>query len=99
MVNYADYIPDPNSAGYQAYKQLSDFVNTMGADYENFVAAALNDHRTLQQNVMRLFLQLVEGWAQMYDEGFYDERNEATCRLAKKIHELVQAEGMTLPLI
>ncbi len=38
-------------------------------------------HRTLQQNMMRVFLAFVEVEAAMYEAGYYDLRNEDTGRL------------------
>lgn len=56
-------------------------------------------HRKLQQDSMRLFMWTFEEWARAYDAGRYDRRNEATCRMAKKIVEMVRKEGLVLPLI
>lgn len=38
-------------------------------------------HRTLQQNMMRVFLAFVEIQAALYESGWYDLRNEDTARL------------------
>lgn len=43
--------------------------------------ALSGEHRTLQQNFMRVFLSFVEIQAAMYEAGIYDLRNEDTCRL------------------
>jgi hypothetical protein len=43
-------------------------------------------HRTLQQNMMRVFLAFVEVQAAMYEVGWYDLRNEEdTCRLCHAV--------------
>ena len=42
-------------------------------------------HRTLQQNTMRVFVAILNQWAQDFREGNYDARNEATVKLAASI--------------
>jgi len=44
-----------------------------------------NTHRTLQQSSMAVMMECMKLWAEMYDKGWYDLRNEQTCKLAKKI--------------
>lgn len=78
----------------QAADALTDYVNVMGRKYGAFVAAILRSHRTLQQNVMRMFMQLVKAWS----ESRYDGRNEATVKLAKEIMEAV-GDSIYLPHI
>ncbi len=69
-------------------RNLSDFVNVMGDDKDVELVAehvVNRTHRTLQQSIMGLFLKVIYKWAKNYEEGWYDGRNEATCKLAKSI--------------
>lgn len=67
---------------------LEDFVNVYGHRKEAFVDQIVNKcHRSLQQLVFGLFIELVKKWAEMYKAGVYDGRNEATCRTCNDIIE------------
>lgn len=73
----------------QAADALTDYVNVLGRRYDRFVVAILASHRTLQQNIMRMFMQLVKAWSEVQ---FTDMRNEGTVTLAKRIMEAVGDE-------
>lgn len=84
-------------SGKDIARGLSDFVNSSYSDTEKeFVDTVLSEHRTLQQSIFRLFIQCMEGWAEMYDEGYFDDRNEVTCRLSKQIMEVIKDEAIPL---
>lgn len=55
-------------------------------------------HRTLQQGIMRLFLETIREWAEAYDTGQYDARNEATVKLSRKIVDAIEGDDY-LPFI
>ena len=81
-------------------KLLSSHMNSFAKDYSDFVEMVVyQEHRTLQQNTMRLVLQLIQGWAKAHDDNRYDLRNEATCKAAKKIMELFDNEIPFLPVV
>jgi hypothetical protein len=62
--------------------QFSRFVNNMSSEPKKAaIAKMLRDHRTLQQGMMRFFMQFVEGMA----NNQHDLRNEASVELAKAI--------------
>lgn len=64
-------------------QMLDEFVNGHDDDESRKAFAeqvTLRTHRTLQQNIMRLFVATLEAWA----EAPYDLRNESTVALAKK---------------
>lgn len=68
-------------------KDISRLTN-VGANNDMAVLAELllNDHRTLQQGFMRdLIWPVLKGWAEDYESGRYDLRNEATVSLAHQI--------------
>ena len=75
-----------------AARAWSDFVNNMTADEEGFAEAITNDHRTLQQSSMRVFMLCIKKWAACHESGRYDGRNEFTCKLAAEIMKLPDAE-------
>lgn len=80
------------SKGYQMAQELTDFLNNFSPDDKGFVNGLMREHRTLQQNTFRLMVKTMEAWAAQYDNKMYDDRNEATCRLSKKITELLKDE-------
>jgi len=67
---------------------LSRFVNPMSHNNRIAAVAITSMHRTLQQNVMRLFMECCTLWAAMDEHAHYDLRNEATVKLAAKIVKL-----------
>jgi hypothetical protein len=77
-------------------KAVSDFVNRHGsAAMRNVAEIMANDHPTLQQGVMRLFVQYVNVMA---TKEYTDARNEASVNLAKKLVD-EWGDGPYLPLI
>ena len=57
-------------------------------------------HRTIQQKIMRMFLLLVERWADAYDSRNFDLRNEAALTTAKAIVTATgDRYGRYMPLI
>jgi len=68
-----------------AQEQLSRFVNKYGCPQSEFAEFVMSDHRTLQQSMMRLFVECIKGWAEKAEKKDYDLRNEATCKLCQKI--------------
>jgi len=89
-------------AGARIVRELEDAVNNMD-DYvfsSGFVEQlTCRTHRTLQQNIARLFLKAFVAWAEIGDkgEGHYDLRNEDTVKLAQKIRDA--AKNSYLPLV
>lgn len=71
------------------------FINNMSANEEDFVKGLCDSHRTLQQSIMRVFMKFVTEMAKK-EEGFYDLRNEASVKLARKIMAL---DDIYLPFI
>lgn len=81
-------------------KAIGDSVNIFDTkeDRERFAEAMCRLHRTLQQGAMRMFIAWILKLDECYGTGNYDPRNQATCRLARKIMEHCQ-DHMYLPLI
>ncbi len=77
---------------------LAMAVDAFGLSNKKVAKYIASEHRTTQQNIMRLMLAIIRGLAENFDKGYYDDRNEATVRLAKKIVESIEGED-ALPLI
>ncbi len=75
---------------------LTEFVNSFGTDNKLFAQYLMNEHRTLQQSTMRLFVACIEEWSK---QKHWDLRNETTIELAKKIMAALENENTYLPLI
>ena len=73
-----------------AVEALSSYANSFSPDRKGFADAIRKDHRTLQQEVMKTFVALIDGWAEDYDKGRFDARNEATVKLAKELREITK---------
>lgn len=79
--------PTPKSVA----RDIHTFTNSFSTDKVEELARELaNDHRTLQQSLMRgLVWPLLKSWAEDYESGHYDLRNEATVKLA---HDIVTSQ-------
>ena len=86
--------PDMEDAG----KVLFDVINVIGVDRKPFIEVLSSEHRTLQQNFMRLILDSIMCFAEKYESGYFDARNEAACELSAKIVKNFRSE-FGLPLI
>jgi len=84
----------------QVVRVISDFCNRMGGqeDIEKFVEFMDREHRTLQQGFTRVLVAWIRHLASL-KENWYDLRNEASVKLAKKIMESVPYESLFLPFI
>lgn len=97
-VNYIDF-NNRNLSGDDVAQVFSDFVNSfMGKRNEDFVNRILRDHRTLQQNMFRIFYQCIERWAKDFSDNRFDPRNEHTVKACYSITRLFP-EGVALPFI
>ena len=68
-------------------------VNSYGVDSKTFAKTICEGHRTLQQSTMRLFMEVIREMA----NNSYDDRNEASVEMAKKIIEATK--DCSLPFI
>lgn len=77
---------------------LMDELNKMGNEEEvgkYFVKALQGTHRTLQQNFVRhIIIPSLLDFARRHDLDMYDGRNEASCKLAKKLEPLLKDAGL-----
>lgn len=95
-ISYDEYKNRTDPSGVASI--LSDFVNAGTESQIDILADEIvKDHRALQQLKFKLFRECIDRWAEMYDIGQYDARNEETCRQSKEISKLL--EDSYLPLI
>lgn len=89
----SDYNAENKKRMENAADTLSDALNIMCRDATPFVdRITYQTHRTLQQSVGGVMFQLINRWADMYEKGQYDLRNESLCKKCHKIRELMNKE-------
>ena len=74
--------------GTEVARAMTDALNVMGSEKEfaeAFVLEILKSHRTLQQAVGRVVVELIKKNAEEFDQGYCDLRNEAWLRLCSDI--------------
>jgi hypothetical protein len=75
----------------KASDQVADFANDMMMPALAFAKATMTQHRTIQQNMFRLFITCIGEWAMQEN---YDARNEATVQLSKKIMQVEHVQAI-----
>lgn len=78
-------------------EHITRYVNTFSDNLPKFIEAMGHEHRTLQQNFTRLCFEWLKHLASL-PENWYDLRNEASVKMARKIVEKFGDE-MYLPTI
>lgn len=71
-------------------RKVSDMLNSMGFNPEEFCKEFTKEHRTLQQNFTRLCIQWLATCAS--DDYRFDGRNEASHVIAKALIESQDAD-------
>jgi len=69
----------------EAVEAISDLVNDMLLPDTLIARQFMTLHRTLQQNLFRIFILTMGQWAMQEN---YDARNEQACLLSRKIMEI-----------
>lgn len=74
-------------------KTISELVNNFhyGDQVEEFFKALTCQHRTLQQNVIRLFLKVIKKYG---DLERFDPRNEASVKACKELAEFITERNL-----
>ena len=75
-------------------KEIANTMNSFGFDYAAFNIQMMQEHKTLQQNFMRLIRNYCVYVAEQPDYMF-DGRNQASREFAKKVTEI----EIRLPMI
>jgi hypothetical protein len=75
-------------------RSLMDELNIMGNEEvvaKAFIQEVQQTHRTLQQNFFgHVVVGVIKDFAKRHDEGYWDLRNEASCKTAKKIEPVIK---------
>ena len=66
-------------------RQFSNFVNGKMCSQQETAKHMANDHRYLQQEMFKVFLAYAQILSHNYNNGFYDGRNEYSCKCANEI--------------
>lgn len=75
---------------------ISDFTNSFTFPYELIAKKMANEHNTSQQSFMRLCMEFIK---LMSEKNYWDGRNEASVKTAKKIMEAFGDEPIVLPCV
>lgn len=73
-------------------------LNVFGFDEKEFCEQMSREHRTLQQNFMRLVISWIRCCAE-FKPHQYDERNEDSVRICRKLAEKLNEEDAGLRFI
>ena len=68
-------------------------------EQQSFIMAMLDNHRTHQQSFTRLCIAWLVALSEKYVSNQYDQRNEASCKLAHEIVKEFELEYLGLPNI
>ncbi len=74
----------------KAVEALSEHANSFSTKHKDFSKGIRSEHRTVQQSIMNSIIVLINDWSSDYDNGHYDDRNEATVTLAKKLNAITK---------
>lgn len=81
--------------GEEVAIEVSDFVNVaFGHEKVEFVDTVVREHRTLQQDMFKLFQGCIQEWALAHDNGNYDARNEYAVKASKVMIEALKEKGL-----
>ena len=82
--------------GKDLAKQVAYSINNMNFDNKEFCEQMHMEHRTLQQNFMRLLFEYIRSTA---EQEYYDERNSASVMAARELLRVIETEHISLPYI
>lgn len=68
---------------------ISNYVNKCPNDFKKAAKRMAQDHRYLQQEMFKLFIEYAKILAENAKNGIYDGRNEWACKTSEKIIEAV----------
>ena len=74
----------------QMAEALASFVNNYGCQEKEFAKVLSNQHRTLQQSIVRLFVTYLAELKRQGDQGYFDLRNEDAVRFAQQVFEKIE---------
>lgn len=83
-------------SGKDLAKLVAYSINSLNFKEEDFCEQMHKEHKTLQQNFMRLIFEYIRSTA---DQKSYDERNAASVAAARELLRVIETEHMSLPYI
>ena len=99
-MDYKQARKEREEEGRQVANALLGMVNAYDdGPGKAFIDELSKGHRTLQQEVTRLFVAWIKKLAEMESSGWYDLRNESSVKLARKILDEIPEEDLYLPFI
>lgn len=85
------------------HKAANDLLSWVGgarpADLHEFLEVITVEHRTIQQSLGRLVVELIERWADNYRNERFDLRNASTVEFANLVVTRVSLNDRLLPYI
>ena len=66
-------------------RQFSDYVNRCPNDFKKAAEKMSHEHRYLQNEMFKVFLEYIKILADNYKRGCYDARNEYACKTSDAI--------------
>ena len=75
---------------------LMQELNSMAWDPQALADEITNEHRTLQQSAGSGILKTIQTWAEDYETGNYDLRNEDICRKSAIMVKALEDAGEPL---
>ena len=80
--------PKQENKGVVLKKELQEIVEMID-----------RDHRTQQQVMFTLFMEVIRMWGKRFIERRYDDRNKATCKYSCDIRNIAEQEDWFIPFI
>jgi len=71
---------------------ITDEINCI-FDYKAFCEQMRREHRSLQADFTRLCLEWLNTCRELYEEEYYDGRNEHACRTGKMLMDYLEKGG------
>ena len=75
-------------------RQISDFVNGKCYDMKKTAKKMAKDHRFLQQEMFKLFMEYITILSNNYEKNIFDGRNEWACKCSNKIVKHLKEKEM-----
>lgn len=82
--------------GKELAQAVAYAINSFNFDAGEFCEQMHKEHRTLQQNFMRLIRRYIEETAK---QEYFDDRNEASVMACRKLSQCIEDNDIYLPFI
>jgi hypothetical protein len=101
-MSYESRYDTARNEGKAVARKLLDDMNCLSqgkAFIDGFVTEITSEHRTLQQGVGRLVVELLKAWSHAHEDSRFDARNQATVEFAAAAIAKFEEKDMHLPMI